>query len=101
MGIVAVVGGLWRKYRRCRLLPGPGGVTAPQLGAEMAEIERGIDGAVGIGQHRRNRVAEKLHLGDIPPAVLARQLEEALAGPDVQPICHPFLRQPPDNAWKT
>jgi len=31
----------------------------------------------------------------------ARQLEETFAGGDMEPICHTFLGQPPDNAWKT
>jgi len=78
-----------------------GGVAAPQLGPEMAEIERGIDRAVDVGQYRRDRVAEKLHVGDLPDAMAARQLEETLVGCDMEPICHRFFRQPPDNAWKT
>jgi hypothetical protein len=101
MRIVTGVGRFWRK-RGCRqLLPGAGGVAAPQLGPKMAEIERGIYRAVGVGQHRRDRVAEKLHLGDLPSTMAARQLEETFAGGDMEPICHTFLGQPPDNAWKT
>ena len=67
----------------------------------MAEIECGIDRTVGVGQHRRDRISEKLHVGDLPDAMAARQFEETLAGCDMKPICHPLLRQPPDNAWKT
>ena len=101
MGIVAVVGWLRRKRRCGQLPPVAGRSAAPHLGPEMAEIECGVDGTVGIGQHRRDRVAEKLHVGDLPDAMAACQLEQTLAGSDMEPICHPFLRQPPDNAWKT
>ena len=31
----------------------------------------------------------------------ARQLEQALAGSDMQPISHELLLQPPVSAWKT
>ena len=78
----------------------PGGVAAPQLGAEMAEVERGVDHAV-MRQHGRNRIAEKPHIGDLPAAVAARQFEQTLAGPDMKPIRHPSLHQPPVSAWKT
>jgi len=101
MGILAVVGWLRWKPRCGQLPPIAGRIAAPQLGPEMAEIECRIEGTVGIGQHRRDRVAEKLHVDDLPDAMAAGQLEETLAGSDMEPICHPFLRQPPDNAWKT
>jgi len=67
----------------------------------MAEVERGIDRAIRFSQYRRDRVAEKLHLGDLPRAIAAHELEETLAGRDMQPICHSFLRHRPDNACKT
>jgi len=101
MGIVGGVGRLWRKRRCGQLVPHARRVAAPQLGPEMAEIEGRIDCAVGIGQHRRDRVAQELHVGHLPGAMLAHQLEETLAGCDMEPICHLFLPQPPDNAWST
>ena len=66
-------------------------VAAPQLGPEMAEIERGIDGAVGARQHRGKRVAEKMRVGDFPAAVMARDLEQTLVGRDIEPVRHPLL----------
>src|SRR6516164_11120285 len=57
----------------------------------MAEIQRGIDGAVGNSQHSRNRIAEKLYVDNVPDAVMARELEQTLVGPDKEPLCHPLL----------
>src|SRR5580693_3737894 len=51
--------------------PVSGAVAAPQLGAEMAEIQRGIDDALGSSQHGRNRIAEKLYVDNVPDAVMA------------------------------
>src|SRR6185312_2378396 len=44
VGIVLAVLRFGRKHRRRQLTPGAGAVAAPQLGAEMAEIERRVDG---------------------------------------------------------
>ena len=67
----------------------------------MAEVECRVNRAVGTGEHRRDRVAEKLHIADLPHATAACELEETLAGRNMDSIRHRFLRQPPDNAWKT
>jgi hypothetical protein len=101
MGIVAGVTGLCRERRHRHLTPHAGAVATPQLGAEMAEVEGGIDGAVGVCQHRGNRIAEELCVGYLPLPVAARDLEQTLAGSDMEPIDHPLLHQPPDSAWKT
>jgi hypothetical protein len=57
----------------------------------MAEIQCGIDNAVGNSQHGRNRIAEKLHVGNVPDAVMAREFEQTLVGPDMEPFRHPLL----------
>jgi hypothetical protein len=57
----------------------------------MPEIQCGIDDAVGNSQHGRNRIAEKLYVGNVPDAVMAREFEQTLVGPDMEPLCHPLL----------
>jgi hypothetical protein len=54
----------------------------------MAEIERRPERAFGIRQHRGDRISEEPDIDDFPDAVVARQLEKTLAGPDMQPIGH-------------
>jgi len=95
MRIVAGVIRLWRKHRDCHLAPRPGAVAPPQLGSEMAEIERGVNSAIGVGQHRGHRVAEKLRVDDFPTAGTAAEFEQPLAGADIYPVRHPLLHQPP------
>ncbi len=99
MRIIAGRRGLGRKRRRRQFAPPGAAVAAPQLGAEMAEIECRIE-RLAIAQHRRHRIAEKMRLDDIPMGALGRQLEQALAGPDIEPLWHRFP-YPPVNAWKT
>ena len=79
---------LWREHRDRHLAPRPGAVAVPQLGSEMAEIERRPERAFGIRQHRGDRISEEPDIDDFPDAVVARQLEKTLAGPDMQPIRH-------------
>jgi hypothetical protein len=62
----------------------------PQLGAEMAEIKRGID-RVARRQHGGDRVAQELRIDDFPRALAPRELEQTLAGADMYPICHFLL----------
>src|SRR5579883_1824909 len=88
MRIVRRVRGLRREGRGRELAPVPAGFAAPELGAEMAEIERRMERALRR-QHRRHRLAEEMHGVDFPPAAAARQLEEPLARPDMKPIGHP------------
>ena len=64
----------------------------------MAEVEGGIDRAVGVCQHRGDRIAEELRVDDLPRPVAARDFEQTLAGSDMEPIDHPLLHQPPDSA---
>ena len=63
-----------------------GAVAAPQLGSEMAEIERGGNRAVGLRQHRRHRIAEEMRIDDLPAAVTACDLKQTLAGADMEPV---------------
>ena len=88
MRIVTGILRLWRERRDRHLAPRARAVAAPQLGAEMAEIERRPDRTFGVRQHRGDRIAEEPNVGDFPDAIAARQLEETLAGPDMQPIPH-------------
>src|SRR5438105_5404346 len=78
----------------------------------MTEVECRVEHAVGRRQHRRDRVAEELHIDHVPSAVAARKFEQTLAGSDIKPASHPspplnyrtgrdFAVQPPDRAWKT
>jgi len=85
MGIVADVVGLRRKRRRRQLAPRAGPVAPPEFGAEMAKIERGVDG-VPIRQHRGYRIAQELRVDDFPRPVAAHELEQTLAGPDMNAI---------------
>ena len=71
MGIAVGIGRLWRKGRRCYLLPVPGGVAAPQLGPEMAEIERGIDRAVASASTAETGSPRNCTLA-LPDAMAAR-----------------------------
>jgi len=91
MGILTGILGLGRECRHGQLTPVSGAVAAPQLGSEMAKIQCGIDDAVGNSQHGRNRIAEKLYIGNVPDAVMAREFEQAFVGPDMEPLCHPLL----------
>src|SRR5262249_58584007 len=91
MGIVTGILGLGREYRHGQLTPVSGAVAAPQFGSEMPEIQCGIDGAVGNSQHGRNWIAEKLYVGNVPNAVMAREFEQTLVGPNMEPLCHPLL----------
>ena len=84
VGIVLAVLRFCRKHRCRQLAPGAGPVAAPQLGAEMAEIERGVKRAVGLRQHGGNRVAEEMHFGDVPAAaVLRRHREKGIDSPPI------------------
>ena len=98
MGVVAGILGLGRECRHRELTPVSGGVAAPQFGSEMAEIQRGIDDAVGIGQHGRNWIAEKLYVDNVPHAVMAREFEQTFVGPDMEPLRHLSSHYPPDSA---
>src|SRR5207244_1341053 len=91
MGIIIGLLRLWRKRRDRQLTPGSGAVATPQLRPEMPEIERGIDRTVGVRQHRRNRIAEKLYVDDVPRAVMAHDFEQTLVGCDMEPLRHPLL----------
>jgi hypothetical protein len=53
----------------------------------MTKIERGVD-RVAIRQNRGHRIAEKADIDDVPTAIAARDLEQPLAGSDVQSIRH-------------
>ncbi len=85
MGIVRTLRRLGRKHRDGNLAPRRA-VTPPELGSEMAEIERGGNRAVGLRQHRRHRIAEEMRIDDFPGPVAARDLEQPLAGPDMKPL---------------
>ena len=51
-----------------------------QLGAEVAEVQRGVPAAVArIGQRQRHVVAEEGGVGDPPTALAAREHEQSLA----------------------
>jgi hypothetical protein len=67
----------------------------------MAEVERGGDLTVAVRQHGGHRIAEELGVDDVPAAVAGREIEQALAGPDMKPMCHSSLHssgQPPVRA---
>jgi len=91
VGIVLAVLRFCRKHRRRQLAPGAGPVAAPQLGAEVAEIERGVDGVVRR-QHGGDWVAQELRIDDLPRALPTNELEQALACSDMNPVCHSLLR---------
>src|SRR5258708_39699462 len=101
MGIVTSVLRLGRECRYRQLLPRPAAVAAPQLGPEMAEIERGIHGAASVRQHRRNRIAEKPNLDTGPRTVMPRAFKQTLVGSNMQPLRHPLLHQPPVHTANT
>src|SRR5437016_3458616 len=102
MRVVLGIGRLRREHRHRHLLPvAVVGAAPPELRAEMPEIERGV-GEIAIGQHRGHRLAEKIAADDVPPAAAPRDLEEALARPDIQPLrYHSAPPQPPVSAWNT
>jgi hypothetical protein len=102
MRVVDRVGRLQRKGRRRQFPPlACRPVAPPQFGAEMPKIERGVEMIAAL-QYRADRVAEEVDFRDVPNPVPARQLEQALAGPDIKPLDHRSLRcQPPVSAWKT
>jgi hypothetical protein len=60
--------------------------TPPQLGAEMAEIERGVERAVSIRENRGHRIAEEMRIDDLPVAVTPCEFEQTLAGADMEPV---------------
>src|SRR6202011_5549325 len=91
MGVVAGILRLGRECRHRELTPASGGVAAPQFGSEMAEIQRGIDDAVGIGQHGRDRIAEKFYVVNVPLAFMAREIAQTFVGPRTEPLRHPLL----------
>src|SRR5439155_23642320 len=101
MGIVGKAFRLGGKCRHRQLTPVSVPPATPQLRPEMAEIERRVNRAVSLRQHRRDRVAEEMRVGDLPCAVAARGFKQTLVSRDMQPICHPLLAQPPDSAWNT
>ncbi len=106
MGIALIVLGLRRKCRHRDLAPRSGTRVrtwgaAPQLCPEMAEVERCVNRIVGIGQHGRDRIAEKLRIDHLPAAAASDDFEQTLAGRDMEPIRHSLLPQPPDSAWRT
>src|SRR5262249_1931182 len=76
-----------RKHWRRHLAPLARALATPQLGAEMAEVERGID-PVALRQHRRHGIAQELDIDDLPSTLPARQFDQPLAGSDVKPIRH-------------
>src|SRR5213078_4032704 len=82
--------GLGREFRHRELAPRAVAVAPPQLGAEMAEIECRVDVAV-LRQHGRDRLTEEVDVGDLPTARAAGELEQALAGPDMDTIGHGSL----------
>jgi hypothetical protein len=55
----------------------------------MAEIERRID-CIAQRQDGADGIAEKMRRGDIPMAVIGRELEQPFAGPDIEPLWHPL-----------
>jgi len=86
MGIVTGILWLGRECRHWQLTPVSGVVAAPQLRSEMAEIQCGIHTPVSNSQHGRNGIAEKLYVGNIPDAVMAREFEQTLTGSDMEPL---------------
>src|ERR1700722_16249833 len=68
----------------------------------MTEIERRMD-SIAIRQYGADRIAEELRVADVPRPIAADNLEQALAGSDMQPISHVacLLPQPPVSAWNT
>src|SRR6185437_2387428 len=52
MGVIGRIGGLLRKDRRRQFAPTVRTIATPQLGAEMAEIERAEQPAIRLRQHR-------------------------------------------------
>src|SRR5215471_4896396 len=92
MRVIGGIVGLWRKNRDGEFVPRAGAVAAPQFRPEMTEIERGVDRAVLMCQHGRDRIPEKPDVDHFPCTIVAAQLEKALVGPDVKPIAHSPLR---------
>src|SRR4051812_23289055 len=95
MRVVGRVLGFWRKHRSRKLAPPGSPVPAPQLRAEMAEIERGVNRVAcripcptALGQHRADRIAEKVYIHNLPTGAAARQFEQPLARPDIKPLRH-------------
>src|SRR6516165_2285324 len=54
-------------------------------------MDRARNTAVSNSQHGRNGIAEKLYVGNIPDAVMAREFEQTLMGSDMEPLRHPLL----------
>jgi hypothetical protein len=90
MRIVLGIVGLRRKRGHLDLLPIAISDAAPEVRAEMAEVERGEHG-IALGQHGGDGVTQILRADDIPAGALARQFKQPLAGADVNPIRHGFL----------
>ena len=65
----------------------------------MAEIEGGGNLAAAAGQQGRNRIAEELRIGDIPPTAATGKLEHAFSRADMKPICNHLLLHPAVSAW--
>src|SRR5690242_13799067 len=101
MRVIGRVVRLWWEGRGGKLAPAGSAVPAPQFRAEMPEIERGVCGVI-LGQHRADRVAEKMHIYDVPPCISSgaapRQFEQTLARADIKPFGHTLPRQPPVRA---
>src|SRR5205823_1053136 len=87
MRVIAGILRLRRKRRGRQLAPFCGAFAAPQLGAEMSEIERGMDG-IALGQHGTDRFSEEMRCDDVPHAITARELEQSFAGSNMEPLCH-------------
>ena len=90
MRVVTGILGLRRERRRGQFAPLAGAIAAPQFGAEMPEIESGVE-RVALGQDRAHRVAEKMRFDDVPCAAAAREFEQSFAGSDMEPLCHSLL----------
>src|SRR6266478_5891672 len=58
----------------------------------------GLGYTLGIGQHGRNWIAEKLYVDNVPHAVMAREFEQTFVGPDMEPLRHLSSHYPPDSA---
>ncbi len=85
-GRVGGVGAGRRKGRRGQLGPAFAVIVgAVQLHAEMAEVERRIEGAVArIGQHRADRIAEEGRAGEAERRAVAGEAQQPLLGRDIE-----------------
>ncbi len=90
IGAVQRFGG---KGRRRHFHPSAGARVAPmQLGAEVAEVERRVQGAVTpVRQHHRHRIAKKVLLIEQPRFMRAIDFKQSFASRDISAVGHVSL----------